>query len=57
MLALFLLPEGFLASTTEMLGILTTDLKDLIVLALGIALAFYVINKLIGLLFGVLKKR
>lgn len=57
MLALFSLPDGFLASTTDMLGTLTTDLKDLIVLALGIAIAFYVINKLIGLLIGVMRKR
>lgn len=57
MLTVFLLPEGFLASTTGMLKVLATDLKPLIVLALGLALAFYVINKLMGLLIGTLGKR
>lgn len=52
---IFSLPENYLASTTEMINILTTDLKGLIILALGLALAFYFLNKIIGLIRSTMK--
>jgi len=53
---IFSLPENFLASTTQIIGFLSSDLKDLIVLALGLALAFYFLNKLIGLIHSTMRK-
>jgi hypothetical protein len=41
------IPSDFIASTTSMISQMFLDLKDLIVLGLGIAIGFYVIRKLI----------
>lgn len=54
---LFSLPDNYIGSTTEMINTLANDLIDLIILALGIAIGFYFINKLVGLIIGTMKKR
>lgn len=54
---MFTLPDNYISSTTNMINTLSSDLKDLIVLALGMALAFYFINKMIGVIIGTLKKK
>jgi hypothetical protein len=46
----FALPTGYFASTTALLLGLSTDLKDLIILGLGIAIAFWVLPKMIDLI-------
>jgi hypothetical protein len=47
---LFSLPEDFVTSTVAYIGGLFTDLEMLIVVAIGIPLAFYVIRKVISLM-------
>jgi hypothetical protein len=44
---MFSLPSGFIASTTGMMYQIFLDLKDLIILGIGLALGFYVINRFI----------
>lgn len=48
--AIFSLPSGYFSSTTDFILNLTTDLKDLIVLGFGIALAFYILPRIINLI-------
>jgi len=50
LLTLFTLPDGFLASMMDYVGAIFTDAKLLIILALGIPLAFYVIKNVIALM-------
>jgi hypothetical protein len=47
---IFNLPIGYFASTTGFILNITTDLKDLIILGFGIAIAFYVLQKIILLI-------
>ena len=49
MLSLITLPGTAVASTTEFIGTLTTDLWGIIAIAIGIPLAFYVIDIILGL--------
>jgi len=51
------LPDGYFSSTTNLISQLSTDLKDLIILALGIPLAFWVLSKLIRLILSGFGKR
>jgi hypothetical protein len=47
---LFLLPDGFLSQMMDYVSAIFTDAKLLILLALGVPLAFYVIKNVIGLM-------
>lgn len=49
MLTIITIPEGFVASTTGYIGSLFTDLSLLIVLVIGLPLAFWAIRKVISL--------
>jgi hypothetical protein len=49
MLTLFLLPDEFLGQMMDYVGAIFTDAMPLILLALGIPLAFYVIKNIISL--------
>jgi len=46
---LFLLPDGLLEAMMEYVSAIFTDAKLLIILAIGIPLAFYVIKRMISL--------
>jgi hypothetical protein len=47
--AIITLPGDFLADITAYAGTLFTDLSTLVVLAIGLPVAFWVIKKVIGL--------
>jgi hypothetical protein len=47
---LFTLPADFVTSSVAYIGYFFTDLSSLLVIAIGVPLAFYVIKKIIGLL-------
>ena len=47
---LFSLPDGLLAEMMTYVGAIFDDAKVLIILAIGIPLAFYIIKKAIGLI-------
>jgi len=51
------LPANFIASTTEYVGQLFSDLTPVIVLLVGLAIAFYVVSKVIGLMRSGLRTR
>ena len=51
MLTLFSFDANSLASTTAYIGIVFSDAGLVVALAIGIPLAFYVIKKVIGLVF------
>ena len=53
---MFSLPPGFLASTTQIMGQIFSDLKELIILSFGIAIGFWVIVKVIDTLYGGIRK-
>lgn len=44
---MFSLPSGFISSTTQMVAQTFLDLKELLILGLGIAMGFWVINRVI----------
>ena len=50
MLTIFTLPDTFVASTTAYIGETITDLNVLVVLAIGLPLAFWGIKRIIGLM-------
>ncbi|GAI02613.1 unnamed protein product [marine sediment metagenome] len=50
MLTLFTFSTSSLAETTAYIGTVFTDAKVLILLAIGIPLAFFVIRKVLGLM-------
>jgi len=49
MLSLITLPEGFVSEMTGWIGNVFTDLSPLIVVAIGLPLAFWGIARVIGL--------
>jgi hypothetical protein len=53
---MFSLPNEFLASTTQMIGQIFSDLEGLIILILGLSIGFWVIFKLIDSLKKILGK-
>jgi hypothetical protein len=50
LLSLVTINEDFIASSTAWIGDTFTDLKLLIILAIGLPLAFWVIRRIIGLI-------
>lgn len=46
---LFSLPDGFLAEMMSYVGAIFNDAKVLIILAIGVPLAFYIIKRVIAL--------
>jgi len=49
MLTLLTLPTDFMSSMTAYIGELFTDLNPIIVLAIGLPLAFWFIGKVVGI--------
>jgi len=49
LLSLIAIDEGMVASTTAYVGELFTDVKLLVILVIGLPLAFWVIRRVIGL--------
>jgi len=49
MLTYITIPSDFVASTTAYAGALFTDLNVLVVLAIGLPLAFWIIRKVVAL--------
>lgn len=53
---MFSLPSGFLASTTQIMGQIFSDLKEPIILGFGLAIGFWVITKVISLIYEGVRK-
>jgi hypothetical protein len=49
MLAIITIPADFIASSTAYIGSMFTDLSTLLILLIGLPLAFWVLRKVLGL--------